>query len=258
MIEAKTIDEVIHELDNIIVWSKEKQSRIGYFACLYKKMTIAVKLGIQNNMFDDGARMEKLDVIFANRYLHAWDAYVNKRKCTNAWCAAFDYCNSNNLIVLQHLILGVNTHINLDLGIAAAVTAPVQAIYTLEEDFRKINDVIESMVQTVQDTLSEVWFPLKLIAKISNKQQDAVINFSIKAARQTSWANAVSLATITGDANANYINIIDKTVVTIAARVANPGLVLNFILKSIRMMEPKSVSNLIDLLNNDSQKVLVK
>ena len=124
MIQATSVDDVIAHLDNIIDWSKKKQSRIGYFATLYRNMTKAVKQGIADKTFTDGKRMELLDVIFANRYLDAWDAYVNKQKCSNAWCAAFNACDKNNLIVLQHLILGINTHINLDLGIAAAEACP--------------------------------------------------------------------------------------------------------------------------------------
>jgi hypothetical protein len=41
--------------------------------------------------------------------------------------------------------MGINTHINLDLAIAAALTSPGTAIYSLEKDFNKINDVISSL-----------------------------------------------------------------------------------------------------------------
>ena len=45
-IPATTIDEVIHQLSAIVEWSKENDSRIGYLAALYRKVTIQVKKGI--------------------------------------------------------------------------------------------------------------------------------------------------------------------------------------------------------------------
>lgn len=248
MINATSINEVLSHLDNIILWSKQRQSRIGYFATLYRKMTAAVQQGINNNSFKDGKRMEQLDIIFANRYLQAWEAYTNKQKCSNAWCAAFDASAKNNLVVLQHLILGINTHINLDLGIAAAETSPGDKIYDLEEDFNKINNVIESLTQGVQDTLSNVWFPLRTLAKISNGRQEAVLNFSIGAARKAAWANAVALAQAQGTARDNYINMMDNTVVKVANRVMSPSMVTTFILKPVLAMETKDVSKIIDIL----------
>lgn len=193
--------------------------------------------------------MEQLDVVFANRYLQAWEAYVNKQKCSNAWCAAFDACDNTKAIVLQHLILGINTHINLDLGIAAAETCPGDKIYDLQHDFEKINDVIESLTEAVQETLCKIWFPLRMLGKISNGRHEAVLNFSIDSARKASWANAVALALVQGEARSNYINMIDNTVTKIAGRVLNPGFGVSFLLSPVRMMEDKKVSNIIDVLN---------
>jgi len=68
-----TIDEVIEALDSIIKQAEDKSDTAGYFAALYRKVTLRVKQGIVNNEFEDGSRMEQLDVIFASRYI---DAYV--------------------------------------------------------------------------------------------------------------------------------------------------------------------------------------
>ena len=57
---AETIDQVIQQLDDIIDWSLELNSRLGYFAALYRKVTLKVKGGISDGFFDDGQRMERL------------------------------------------------------------------------------------------------------------------------------------------------------------------------------------------------------
>ncbi|MDQ6814170.1 MAG: DUF5995 family protein [Bacteroidota bacterium] len=248
MIKATSVDDVISHLDTIIDWSKSRQSRVGYFATLYRNMTKAVKQGIAGNAFANGERMEALDVIFANRYLQSWDAYVNKQKCSNAWCAAFDACNRKDLIVLQHLILGINTHINLDLGIAAAEACRGEEIYNLKADFDKINGVIASLMQRVQDDLAQVWPPLVVLERIANHRQEAVLNFSIDLARKASWQNALILAKAEGKAKEDYIQIMDNAVVCIANRIMSPGLDAQLLLTPVLLTESKNVSEIIDIL----------
>ena len=248
MNEATTIEEVISQLDNIINWSITNKSRIGYFATLYRRMTVAVQQGIINNIFQDGKRMEQLDVDFANRYFFAWDAYSNKQPCSGAWRLAFDACQNPGLICLQHLVLGINTHINLDLCIATAECCPGDKIYGLEPDFNKINEVIAAQSQIVQNALSKVWFPLKALNDIANNQEKAVLNFSIDTARSCSWANAIALAYANGPAKDGLINQIDNTVVGIGQKVIDPGFWVNFILKPVRLMESSDVSKIITLL----------
>ena len=68
--------------------------------------------------------MEKLDVIFANRYIKAYYQYQTQQPASKTWEAAFVEADNYWIIVLQHLLLGMNAHINLDLGIAAAQISP--------------------------------------------------------------------------------------------------------------------------------------
>ena len=68
---ATSIDEVIAQLGDLIDRSLRERSRLGFFAALYRKVTVKVKEGIAAGRFDDGRRMERLDVTFANRYLEA-------------------------------------------------------------------------------------------------------------------------------------------------------------------------------------------
>ena len=72
---AETIDEVVDQLTEIVEWSHTANSPLGYFAALYRKVTIKVGEGIADGIFDDGDRMERLDMIFATRYLHTVEAH---------------------------------------------------------------------------------------------------------------------------------------------------------------------------------------
>ncbi len=250
MTNAKTIDDVILQLDKLIKLAVVQNNRLGYFATLYKRMTVAVKKGISNNLFEDSARMEKLDVIFANRYLQALDAYTNQRPCSPGWQTAFDSCKQPNLTVLQHLLMGINVHINLDLCIAAVETCPGNSIKTLKNDFDKINEIIALQAQAVQECLSKIWFPLRMLSKISQHSEDAVLNFSILSARKCSWTNALILAQQSIADKQNQISAINSIAGKIGSRIANPGFTLNLLLKTVNFMEDKVVGNNIKLLGS--------
>ena len=70
------------------------------------------------------------------------------------WKCAFDGCGNKSLTVIQHLLLGINTHINLDLAIAAATVAPGNNIQALAGDFNQINNEIASLVDDIQQCMS--------------------------------------------------------------------------------------------------------
>ena len=72
---AENIDQVINRLDEIIAVARAEENRLGYFPALYRNVTIQVKTGIEEGFFEDGARMERLDVVFANCYLDALAQY---------------------------------------------------------------------------------------------------------------------------------------------------------------------------------------
>src|SRR5215203_4369433 len=132
------IDDVVDMLDGVLGRALETGSRVGYFAVIYRKVTAKVAEGIATGFFDDGERMERLDVTFANRYLTALTTFEAGDNPTRSWQRAFEATTTARPIVLQHLLAGINAHINLDLGIAAAGTAPGPSLAELRRDFDRI------------------------------------------------------------------------------------------------------------------------
>jgi hypothetical protein len=240
--QATTIDEVIAMLEDIITQSKTDQSPLGYFAALYQKVTIKVKEGIAANFFEDGARMEKLDVIFANRYLEAYYSYQQSNEVTQSWQRAFEMASHYWPIVLQHLLIGMNAHINLDLGIAAAEVSRGHNIEDLQNDFNKINEVLSSLVHEVQNDLAAIWPALRWILKLSGKIDDLITDFSMQLARDGAWKFAQKLAALPDNEWADAIKTRDEAVARIARIVSHPGLVPNILLGIVRLGERGSVS----------------
>ena len=147
---ARTIDEVIGQLDDIIARSIREQNRLAYVAALYRKVTAKVKEGIAEGRFENGARMERFDVTFANRYLTALGQFQRGEQPSLCWLASFKAAASWRPIILQQLLLGMNAHINFDLGIAAAEIAPGDELPSLEHDFNEINDILAGLVANVE------------------------------------------------------------------------------------------------------------
>lgn len=243
----QTIQEVLTQLDAIIDDCSKRPSRQAYFAILYRQMTAAVQRGIKECAFEDGPRMEKLDVIFASRYVDAWHAFRQGKPTTQSWNLALGTAQQK-LTVIQHLLLGINTHINLDLGIAAAQTAPGDSIFGLRRDFEKINDVIADLSIAMQEKLTSIWWPMRYISKIAKGKDQAVLNFSIDKAREAAWANAVALAQADAKTAQAYIQKIDATVCSIGKKIVSPGVWASLALRPVSMLEPAYIETVISKL----------
>jgi len=236
-----TIDDVIETLQEIIKETTNNKSTLGYFAALYLKVTQKVKDGISNNFFEDNVRMEKLDVIFAKRYIKAYYDYKSNKPISESWNKAFSISTKYWPIVLQHLLIGMNAHINLDLGIAAAKVSEGKPIDDLKNDFNKINVILSSLVDEREKDLSIIWPFLKRILKFTHKLDTFLINFSMELARDGAWSFAVKLVSKTGNNKVQLIKERDYKVAKKAGIISNPGLIPKIIFKIVRVRERGSI-----------------
>lgn len=244
----KTIEEVLKKLDEIIIWCKENKSPAGYFACTYRIMTAQVLKGIQQKKFEDNPRMTKLDIAFASQYLDAWENYSKGKKCTNSWYMAFEATKNKDLLILQHIFLGMNAHINLDLGISAASIMPNRKINPLKTDFERINSVIASINQNVQDSLNKICYPVELIDKLSNGKDNAVLDFAISKARDTSWATAVISSNTPNFLKESVVGIVDYAAAKVASQILHPKLLTSTLAKELKKCESSDVVKNIEIL----------
>ncbi len=246
--QATTIDEVIQLLDEIIEISKLEQCAIGLFTTLYREVTIQIKNGIETGLFQNPERMEKLDVIFANRYLKAYYQFKAKEKCSECWEFSFIKGEEYWPIVVQHLLLGINAHINLDLGIACAEVSTPESIFDLHSDYNKINEILSNLVEGVEKCLVEIWPTLTYILKLSGKIDNFFIDFSMKTARDGAWKYATEFVLLPENEREASIQKRDIKITRIARLVSNPGYLVSSIFKLIRFFERGTVTQkIIDL-----------
>jgi len=246
---ARNIDEVVERLRIIVEETRYAGSPMGYFAALYRRVTLEVKRKIVEGYFDDNARMERLDVLFANRYLEAYDAYREGRPLTRSWRFAFDAADSWHYIVLQHLFLGMNAHINLDLGIAAAQAAHGSDILSLEDDFKKINTILISLIDEVEAKLAAIWPMLRLLDTLALRTDEKLAAFSMEKAREAAWRNALDLARCDDADRERRIDTLDREVLEYAYLVSGPGILTGSAFLLVRLGELGSVRRKIEVLS---------
>jgi hypothetical protein len=246
---ANTLDEVIAQLTDIIDRARREPSRLGYFAALYRLVTINVKSGIQQGHFQDGARMERLDVAFANRYLTALEAYRNHQPLSECWRVAFDAAQAWRPLILQHLLLGINAHINFDLGVAAATVAPGAQLQELQSDFFVINKMLGNLVDQVQAEIGSLSPWIWLLGKIGGRTNDVVINFSIGIARSAAWEVAERLASVPQEQWSGELKRLDQRTAILGKLIQHPGYLMSTGLLAIRLRESSDVPLVIDTLS---------
>ncbi|WP_268849031.1 DUF5995 family protein [Flavobacterium aestivum] len=242
MKQANTIEEVIQFLDEIIETSKQEQSAIGLFTALYREVTYKIRDGIANGLFQDGPRMEKLDVIFANRYLDAYYQYQKNEKPSGCWEFSFQKTEIFWPIVVQHLLLGINAHVNLDLGIASARVSTVENIETLKSDFDQINTILSDLVANVEKALTKIWPAMTIVLKVLGKIDNIVIDFSMKTARDGAWKFANEFVALPEHQREATIQERDVKITEVARLISNPGYFVSSAFKFIRLFERGTVS----------------
>jgi hypothetical protein len=246
-----TIDDVIDEFDEILDWATKEKTPLGYFPAVYRGVTCTVRDEIAAGNFDDNERMTRFDICFANRYLEAFHGWKAKgRNVTGSWAASFDAADNDDLTILQHLLLGVNAHMNLDLGCAASTIAPGTSLPSLEPDFLRINTILDRLVdhdRLVVDELSPTLRALDRFGPLS----DHFVDLDIQLRRQRSWEVAETLAPLTGAAHTKQVGVVDARVVGQSHHVIKPGVLFEVLVEEVKVHEEKDAAVVINALRQE-------
>lgn len=246
--KANNIKEVIACLEEILEDSIAMESRLGYFAALYKRVTKKVEEGIVNGDFQDNEAMEKLDVVFANRYLTAYNNYQGGQETTQSWQVAFNAAKNRHPLVLQHLFVGMNAHISLDLGIAAYEVYG-DNLKKNKADFDKINEILGALVDKVQLELESFWVVMKWLDRLAGKLDEELAGFAMDYARDKAWDFALKLLDAGKSTEEVTISKRDKSVARFGQKLVRPGFWLSIMVVVLKLFEKGSVASKIKKLN---------
>ncbi|MGI9022796.1 MAG: DUF5995 family protein, partial [Acidimicrobiales bacterium] len=169
---------------------------LSCFNRMYLTVTRAVGERIGAGFFVDEEFMTRLDVVFANIYLAAVDAWArDESQVSRSWRVLLSRRTDTDVAPLQFALAGLNTHINHDLCIAVVTTSrelgtsPDEGSH--EEDFERVNAVLGELNESIRESF-ETGIILELDRRVDGLD-NLVANFSITAARDVAWDNARAL-----------------------------------------------------------------
>ena len=246
------IDGVLLKMDENLAWCLANNSRAGYFAALYRRVTRTVRARIGTGYFDNDERMETLDVTFASRYLTAFDQWRTGDPAISAcWKVAFDAVADPKLIILQNLLVGMNAHIDYDLGIAAAeVAGTMEGLESLHGDFNKINALLACLVPTVFSEIGDLSPLIHLVEDVGEPDEEKLVDFLMDVARDFAWllANELVILRDFPDHQQKLLSMKDQEVSWIGKKIVDPGGVLGKVLHVVWIPESKNVQKNIEAL----------
>jgi hypothetical protein len=160
---------------------------------------------------------------FSDYYFAALESYEGRgASIPAAWRLAFDAVRDPDLEVMQHLLLGINAHINYDLVLCLGdVLAPEwhtlsagdrQARYL---DHCRINDIIGRTIDAVQDQIVERYSPwMEVVDRALGRLDEWLVLQMIAHWRDEVWTLAVQRVELPDEAAREaQRRVIDEAVV---------------------------------------------
>jgi len=244
-----TIGEVLERLDAIIEYSRRTHDRMGYFAALYRSVTAEVARGIDEGWFERPELLERFDVVFAERYFDALARWRAGRPAARSWTYAFERTKASSPPVLEHLLLGMNAHINFDLGIAAVEVTGGDDLALLQHDYERINDVLWDLLDDVQESLNQHAPALAVVDRLGGTLDERGGMWAIRQSRELAWGYASRLqATASGYPVIQSISAKDAEVVRLARLISSPSAPLSLASKLLGPSKRRSVGEIIELI----------
>lgn len=148
-------------------WEDEGDLRSIFLGC-YSMMTENMLHAVDRGRFRDPEWVDRLLHRFADYYFDALTAYdAGDPSVPRAWKSVHTASTRSELHVLQHLLLGVNAHINYDLVLTLCDMLGAEwdaldgsDLALRREDHLTVNEVIAETVDAVQDEVVEKHEPV--------------------------------------------------------------------------------------------------
>ena len=225
-------------------------SPLGLFAYVYRRTTEAIRDEVQAGTFEDNERMEAMDVIFANLYIRSYYRYGTGEPIRESWRVAFAAAEEKH-IALQHILLGMNAHINIDLAEAASSVMKGKPITALEADFRHVNEILASITDELQSRLGRVSPLMFILDWLGVRSDEKMIDFSITLARSFSWDLARRIHSQDSRTSDETLEGADIMVSAIGNRIRNPRWKISrYAMRMIRIFEAGNISAIIEAMRS--------
>jgi hypothetical protein len=197
-----SVEQVESALGKFETWCIKNNDLRGVFATAYLQITKAIAKELPRGSFNDNDWSARYLVRFANLYRKALIDVENGtiEAAPKSWQMAFNLAKKRDGFIIQHLLLGINAHINHDLAIALYDVNIDPKRNEKLQDHNRINHILEKATTSLKQSVAEKYAPvLKRVDRGLGNLDDKSIAFSIPKAREHAWAMAVALSSAQSD-----------------------------------------------------------
>jgi hypothetical protein len=228
-VTGRLIGRTIDDLRDIAL---DADDAAGFFPALYVRVTERIAVGIRDGRFDEPERMARLVDAFAARYIGARTGRIPVPAC---WQASWDVAGDDNLLIVQHLLLGASAHINHDLPEAVAEVAPsFGGLEAMRGDFAAVNDILVGSFTSVLRDLDHVERWASEAAALGGGR---MFNVSLRVARREAWHSAERLDALDEAGRCEHMAELDRLVTVLAYLITRPVFPLGVVVWLARHLE---------------------
>ncbi len=194
--ELNTLDDVVSCFSTLERKFNEKQDKRAIFTTAYLTITRAMKEAIEARRFGDDEWVDIYLRSFARLYMEALRAYEegNMERVPRAWRVAFDLAAAREGLVIQHLVLGINAHVNHDLPFALVNAGIDPDRPRRYDDHTSVNLVLGATLDALQDHVERLYSPvLRLFDNILGRWDDEFSFMMVRNARENAWQACLQL-----------------------------------------------------------------
>jgi hypothetical protein len=223
------LEATVEELRTIAL---DADDASGYFPAMYARVTRRIDETAAAGEFGDGTGMVAFAEAFAGWYLGPRSGAAPVPGC---WQAAWDVAGDRSLLIVQHLLLGINAHVNHDLAQVVVELADERGdLAGMRADFDAVNQVLA-------DTMPHVVRDLGRASKWANLAVGLgggrLFNFSLTAARDQAWRFAQAQYPLDPEARRHRVTELDELVRVLAYLVTEPNWPIDWVVPLARRLE---------------------
>jgi hypothetical protein len=212
--------------------------RRAVFVGAYITITSAMQQSISTGQFEDNEWVGQYLLQFVRLYMEALNAFDrgDLEHVPSAWRIAFDLSARGEGSVIQHLLLGVNAHINHDLAVAllrAGIDPDRPIRYN---DHTGVNDVLKRTVNALQDHVERLYSPaLHFLDELLGQWDEEFACLMVDRARETAWRHCLALVECSCDEDrAVVLRNIDDHAGALAELIARPYASPLYLMEAVR------------------------
>jgi Family of unknown function (DUF5995) len=207
-LRPKDIDEAVHYMRNTLTQFHGQRDKRAIFLRVYYIMTLEVHAAIYQlgdykgkRIFYDRDWVKSLSGKFSSLYFHSLNALGRDLDTELAWQEAYKTARRSSSSVVENATLGINAHINKDLGQAIAENLDPKdlndypTLQLRKFDHDQVNNLLVRTLEYIQDVLARDYEPgIEIADHLLGSLDERLSTVGLKYYRERVWWDAMAFA----------------------------------------------------------------